>query len=449
MRKTTRRRFIRSSLGSAAALAGCAAADKAGRRRPVAPAPRLGPNETIRAALIGSGGMGRGDMLTFLPNKDVEFPVICDVDHRMIAKGVKALENARGKGPEVVKDWRRIMDRSDIHVCLVATPDHWHALPTIRACQSGKDVYVEKPLATSIGEGRSMLEAARKYDRVVQMGTQWRSAAHWREAVQYVQSGKLGKIRLVRCWAYLAWVHSVGKPADGPVPEGVDYDMWLGPAPERPFNRARFHFSFRWFWDYAGGLMTDWGVHLLNIALWAMGPRMPQRVTSTGGKYVFDDISDTPDTQHALYDYGDYTLVWEHQMEGGHGCEGREHGVAFHGSEGTLIVDTGGWEVIPAARDQRVKTDKKPLPAEKHEKTGSDGRPEHVRNFLDCVRSRQQPVENVAVGHFVSTAAHLGNLALRTGQAIQWDEKNERAVGDNVPDELLTKPYRSPWKLEV
>ena len=447
MNETTRRTFIRTSLGSVAALTGCAATS----RKPAAlPPPKLGPNETIRAALIGSGGMGRGDMMAFLANKDVEFVAICDVDDAMIADGVKAYENARGKRPEAVKDWRSIMDRNDIHVCLVATPDHWHALPTIHACQAGKDVYVEKPLATSIGEGQAMLDAARKHSRVVQMGTQWRSGDHFAQAIDYVKSGKLGKIRMVRCWAYLAWVHSVGNPPDQPkAPDGVDYDMWLGPAPLRPFNPARFHFDFRWFWDYAGGLMTDWGVHLLNIALWGMGPKMPLAVSSTGGKYIFDDISDTPDTQHALYDYGDWTLVWEHQIEGGNGCQGHEHGVAFHGTEGMLWVGCPGWEVTPAAQDHKGGNKKPRPPAEKHRNKGGHGRPEHVRNFLDCVRSRKQPVENVEIGHFVSTAAHLGNLALRTGQAIQWDHEKGRARGNNVPDELITAPYRKPWKLEV
>ena len=451
MNKLTRRRFMQASVVSVGVAGAAGAAARAAGPLSVltglAPA-RLGANEKIRAALIGSGGMGRGDMMTFLPNKEVDFIVICDVDDKMLAEGVKALKQARDTTPETVKDFRRIMDRKDIDICVVGTPDHWHALPTIHACRANKDVYVEKPLATSIGEGRAMLDAARKYKRIVQMGTQWRSSEHWGEAVQYVQSGKLGRIRLVRCWAYLAWVHSVGKPADEPAPAGVDYDLWLGPAPQRPFNPARFHFSFRWFWDYAGGLMTDWGVHLLNIALWAMGPRMPERVVSTGGKYAFDDISDTPDTQYALYDYGNYTLVWEHQMEGGHGADGREHGVAFHGSEGTLIVDTGGWEVTPAAKDKKTAAEKPALPAEKHPSKG-DGRPAHVRNFLDCVRSRKQPVENLELGHFVSTAAHLGNLALRTGQAIKWDHDKQQVVGREVPAEFITRPYRSPWKLEV
>ncbi len=439
---------MQRSLGSAGALAGYAATERAAARSLPAATSRQGANERIRVALVGAGGMGRGDLKTFLLNKDVECPIICDVDDGMIAKTVEMLHHAGAKPPEVVKDWRRVMDRQDVHACLVATPDHWHALPTIHACQAGKDVYVEKPLATSIGEGRAMLNAARRHDRVVQMGTQWRSAPHWREAIRYVQSGKLGKIRLVRCWAYLTWVHSVGKPKDQPVPKGVDYDMWLGPAPKRPFNPARFHFTFRWFWDYAGGLMTDWGVHLINIALGAMQAKMPDRVGSSGGKYIYDDISDTPDTQHALYDFPGFTLVWEHQMSGGHGCEGREHGVAFHGTEAILIVDTGGWEVVPEKKDRSRKREKDLLPIEKHPGRGN-GRPEHVRNFLDCVRSRQRPTEDIEIGHAASTVAHLGNVALRSKRSIRWDAQNERVLGEDDLEELVTKSYREPWRLPL
>ncbi|KPK71246.1 MAG: oxidoreductase [Acidithiobacillales bacterium SM23_46] len=396
-------------------------------------------NERIRVALIGSGGMGRGDVLTFLKYDDVECPLICDVDDAQLKKVADAIEKTSGKRPETVKDFRRIIDRKDIDVCLVATPDHWHALPTIYACQAGKDVYVEKPLATSIGEGRAMVEAARRYDRIVQMGTQWRSGRHYQQAIEYVHSGSLGEIRMVRCWAYLTWVYGVGKPKDGEAPRGVDYDMWLGPAPTRPFNRARFHFSFRWFWDYAGGLMTDWGVHLINLALWGMKVQAPTRVSSSGGKYVWDDISETPDTQVAVFDYPGFTMIWEHQATGGHGAEGREHGVAFHGTEGTLILDSGGWEVVP-------EEGKKKLKAEKHAGAG-DGRPEHVRNFLDCVRSRERPVEDVGFGHLVSTTAHLGNIALLSKRSIQWDAENERILGDKKASRLVTAPYRAPWKL--
>ena len=404
---------------------------------------RAAPSDRIRIGLIGCGGMGRGDLAAFLANPDVDCPLICDLDDAQIARTIPVLEKLRNQRPDTVKDFRRVIERKDIDVCVVATPDHWHALPTVYACQAGKDVYVEKPLATSIAEGRAMLEAAKRHRRVVQMGTQWRSGAHYREAVEFVQSGKLGKIRQVRAWAYLDWVGGIGHPADREPPAGVDYDMWLGPAPQRPFNPNRFHFNFRWFWDYAGGLMTDWGVHLLNLALWAMGPEPPRTVTSSGGKYVVDDNSETPDSQIAVYDFPAYTLIWEHQMLGGLGLGGRPHGLSFSGSEGTLILDARGWEVTPEAK-KSLGTFKRTINPE--DRT-ADGRPAHIRNFLDCVRSRQAPVTNLEVGHFVSTVSHLGNLALRTGSKIVWDARQERVVGEPKADPLVARAYRKPWSL--
>jgi predicted dehydrogenase len=363
------------------------------------------------------------------------------VDDAMIGETINLVRKNRGNTPEYVKDFRKIMDRKDVDACIVGTPDHWHALPTIHACQAGKDVYVEKPLATSIGEGRAMVDAVRKYDRVVQMGTQWRLSRHWGEAVDYVHSGKLGKIRLVRCWAALAWVKSVGKVADSPVPRGVDYDMWLGPAAKRPFNKARFHFDFRWFWDYAGGLMTDWGVHLLNIAMWAMKVKTPVQVSSTGGKFAWDDMIETPDTQCTIYDFKDFGLIWEHQMGTGHGAEGREHGVAFYGTNGTLVVDNSanGWEVIPEP--------KKGLEPVKKPKKKRDSQVRLANDFLDCMRTRKRPAEDVELGHQVSTVAHLGNIALVSKRVIRWDPVKERVIGATDLDELITKSYRAPWKL--
>ncbi len=439
----TRRGFLNKSLASVGTLgAAGSAARAAGPWTALAASSSavLGANEKIRVALIGCGGMGRGDLLTFLKYDDVDCPLICDVDDAQIGEAAKAVEEARGARPEAVKDFRAIMDRKDIDACLVATPDHWHALPTIHACQAGKDVYVEKPLATSIGEGRAMLDAARKHKRVVQMGTQWRSAPHFGEAVEYVKSGKLGRIRQVRCWAYLTWAGDAGNTPDGPPPAGVDYDTWLGPAPERPFNPARFHFKFRWFWDYAGGLMTDWGVHLLNIAMWAMDAKPPRRVACVGGKYkLVDDLSETPDTQIASYAFDDFNLTWEHQARGGHGCEGREHGVMFYGTDEIVIIDVKGWEV--------ASPHKHGCEPEQRHKGGSDGRPEHVRNFLDCMRSRRPTVEDVEIGHRVSTVAHLGNVALRTGKTITWDADRERVVGDDDANRWLTRDYRKPWSL--
>ncbi len=433
MRTISRRGFLGQTLAGAG-VCGVAARPLAGVATGV-----LGANEKIRVALVGSGGMGRGDMRTFLKFKHVDCPVVCDVDDAMIAKGMADVEKARGKRPESVKDFRRVMDRKDIDAVLVGTPDHWHALPTIHACQAGKDVYVEKPLATSIVEGRAMLEAARKHDRVVQMGTQWRSGKHYADAIEFVRSGKLGKVRQIRCWAYLNWAGDAGTTKDAPVPEGVDYDMWLGPAPKRPFNPARFHFKWRWFWDYAGGLMTDWGVHLINLAMWAMGPQHPTRVCCVGGKYkLIDDLSETPDTQCATYEFPDFVMIWEHQTRGDVGPGGREHGVAFWGNEGKLILDTRGWEIQPAKGSK--------LEAQKHKGTG-DPRAAHVQNFLDCMRTRKRPVTDIEVGHRVTTIAHLGNVALRSGQAIRWDGKRQRVIGNEQLNKWLSKPYRAPWTL--
>ncbi len=443
MDRMNRRQFLTHSAVTVSALGtGASMANSASNvsRRTMLSTGVLGANERIRVALVGSGGMGRGNIRTFLQHKDTVCPLVCDVDDAQIARGIKEVEKARKKKPESVKDFRRVMDRKDIDAVCVATPDHWHALPTIHACQAAKDVYVEKPLATSVAEGRAMVKAARKHDRVVQMGTQWRSGKHFADAAAFVRSGTIGTLRQIRCWAYLTWAGDAGNTPDGPVPEGVDYDMWLGPAPKRPFNPARFHFKWRWFWDYAGGLMTDWGVHLINLAMWAAPEAHPKRVCCTGGKFkLVDDLSETPDTQCATYEFDDFQLIWEHHTRGGTGPEGREHGVAWWGNEGKVVLDRHGWEVIPA-KDSKLEP-------QKHKASG-DPRVAHIRNFLDCMRSRERPVEDVELGHRISTIAHLGNVALRSGRSIPWDAEKEQVVGDAELNRWLTKPYRAPWTLE-
>jgi predicted dehydrogenase len=396
-------------------------------------------SEKIRVGLIGCGGMGKGDLETFLLNDEVECPVICDVDDAQFAKIVPLVEEKRGKKPETVKDFRRILDRKDIDVVLIATPDHWHALPTVLACQAGKDIYVEKPLATTIAEGRAMVEAARKHDRIVQMGAQRRSSPRYAEAVEFVRSGKLGKVGLVRAWACLDWIQPIGNPPDCNPPAGVDYDMWLGPAEKRPFNPNRFHFNFRWFWNHAGGLMTDWGVHLLQVLLWGMGSEPPKSVLSSGGKYVLDDNSETPDTQITIYEFPSYTMVWEHRVGIGIGLYNRPWGMAFIGTEGTLVINDNGCEILREPTKDSLEAKKFPA--------GTDPRPAHVRNLLDCVKSRKQPVENLEVGHHISTVAHLGNIALRSGRKIAWNHEKEQIVNDSEANKLVTTKYREPWKL--
>lgn len=425
-RQWTRRAFS-ASLASAAWAAGAQ------------PAP---PSDRVRIGLIGCGGISVADSNAFLAHKECEITAICDVDDAMIAKTLKRLDDLGRKRPDPAKDFRRVIERKDIDVILNCTPDHWHALPTVMAFEAGKDVYVEKPLATTLWEGRVMRDAARRHNRIAQMGTQWRSGTHWSEAVEMVRSGKIGKVRQVRCFAYLDWVTDCGNPPDEPVPPGVDYDMWLGPAPKRPFNRNRFHFNFRWFWDYAGGLMTDWGVHLVNIALWAMGPEWPKSVAASGGKYVLQDNTETPDTQIAVYDFPSYTLIWEHSVQCGLGPDRREHAVVFTGADATLIVDNNGWEVVAEPKKrERVVEMRRRAPA------GDNARAAHARNFLDCVKSRQQLVENLDVGHHVSAVAALGNIALRSKSRIEWDAASERVAGNEAANALLKREYRAPWKL--
>lgn len=430
---TTRRQFLRSSaLAAGATIYGGLQVSRGwGQTVPA--------SEKIRVGIIGSGGMGRGDLATFFMNPEVECPIVCDIDSKNIAEGVKLVEDKRGKRPDTTKEFQAVIDRKDVDVVLVATPDHWHAIPTVLACQAGKDVYVEKPLATSVREGRAMLTAMEKHQRVVQMGTQWRSGKHFAEAVAYVQSGKLGKVSLVRGWAYHDWLPACPKKPNGPVPEGVDYERWLGPAPKHEFNPNRFHFNFRWFWDYAGGLMTDWGVHLINVMLWAMGPQPPKSVMSSGGNLNADEAWETPDAQIAVYEFPDYMLVWEHKNGVGIGLNSRPWGISFTGSNATLFLTDAGFEV----QTERRKGGEEPL---KFPGSG-DARPAHVRNFLDCVKSRAQPVENLHVGHHVSTVAHLGNVAYRAGRKIYWDHTKERILDDPKADALVGVQYRKPWKL--
>ncbi len=433
MKQITRRSFLhQSSLAAASApLLGGLVFSGSGRA--------VAASDQVRVGLIGAGGMGRGDLATFFLNPEVQCAVVCDVDDKQIAEGVALVEDKRGKKPDTVKDFRRVLDRKDVDVVLIATPDHWHAIPTVLGCQAGKDIYVEKPLATTIAEGRAMIEASKRHNRIVQMGAHRRSSPTYASAVEFVRSGKLGKVGLVRAWAYLDWIKPIGTPPNGPVPAGVDYDMWLGPAPKRDFNPNRFHFNFRWFWDYAGGLMTDWGVHLIQVLLWGMGSEPPRSVMSSGGKYVLQDNSETPDTQITVYEFPSYTLVWEHKVGVGLGLNNRPWGMSFTGTEGTLVINDNGCEIIREPSKDSLEAKKFP--------GGADPRPAHVRNFLDCVKSRQQPVENLEVGHHISTVAHLGNIALRTGRKIVWDHAKELAVNDPGANRLVHPTYRKPWTL--
>ena len=293
-----------------------------------------------------------------------------------------------------------------------------------------------------------MVEAARKHDRVVQMGTQQRSAPHYTEAVEFVKSGQLGKVRLVRAWAYLDWKGELPPVADSEPPSTVDYDLWLGPARKRPFNKNRFHFSFRWYWDYSGGLMTDWGAHMIDIANWGMGIKAPNSAVSVGGKFGYpNDAMETPDTQQVIWAFPEFTMIWEHMLGAGRGPEAREHGVAFHGNNGVLVIDRAGWEVYPETdRIDKARVNK--FPGVPRRGAGNQNyHLTHVQNFIDCMRTRKRPNSDVEIGHNSMIACHLGNMSQRLGRQIKWDVESEKVMGDPEAQAFVSREYRAPWKL--
>jgi len=398
----------------------------------------LGAGERVVLALIGARNQGRNDALSAI-KAGAHFKTLCDVDDAVLGKVSAELARAQGKAPQPEKDFRRVLEDKDIDAVLIATPDHWHAIPTILACQAGKDVYIEKPLSQTIQEGRLMRDAARKYNRVVQVGTQRRSGEHFKTAVEYAASGKLGKICMIRAWMHQVR-RSIGRPPDEPPPPGVDYDMWLGPAPQRPFNRNRFHYNWRFFWDYGNSELGNQGVHMLDVAMWAIAALrglqncLPRRVSGQAGIYWLDDAKEVPDTQITTYDYGDFLLVWELQsFQSGHPLEGADAGTAFYGTDGVLVVDGRGWKVYgpkgepgpsaPATRDS------------------------HAANFLECVKSRRRPNADVEIGRLSTTLCHLGNIATRLGREVRFDPATESFPGDKEANAWLSKPYRKPWTL--
>ncbi len=438
MTNYSRREFLET--GSAAlvgaGLAGVPAARAQDRPDAVAPSDRL------RFGVIGVNGMGWANLQAHQKLPGVDCIALCDVDRNVLDRRAAELEEMTGTRPELYADYRRLLDNDDIDFVVVATPDHWHCLQTVHALEAGKHVYVEKPLANSIGECLVMVDAAKRYDRVVQVGQWQRSAPHWEDAIDYVRSGQLGTIRAVKTWAYQGWMEPIPPKPDGPVPEGVDYDLWLGPAPKRPFNPNRFHFNFRWFWDYAGGLMTDWGVHLIDFGLYGMDVTTPRAVTATGGKFGYpDDASETPDTQQALYAFDDFTLIWEHATGIDGGPYERNHGVAFIGNNGTLVVDRGGWEVRPETDDGRYRLDAIPP------RQGGGGLDAHAENFVAAIKGEATP--NCPVDAAANTAinAHLGNIALQLGRRVAWDADARRFVDDPEADDRIWPTYRAPWTL--
>jgi predicted dehydrogenase len=399
------------------------------------------PSDRLSFGVIGVNGMGWHNMGALQKIEGVECVALCDVDRNLLEKRAGELEDRTGRSPTLYDDYRQMLEDDSLDLVVIATPDHWHCLQMVHACQAGKDVYIEKPLGRTIAECDVMRRVAEKTGRVVQVGQWQRSSEHWQNAVEYLQSGTLGTIRHAKAWTY-GWGNRLPKKPNQDPPEGVDYDMWLGPAPDRPFNPNRFHVTFRWHWDYAGGLMTDWGVHLIDYVLKGLDLKNPQSVASMGGKYGYpSDAKETPDTQQALYEFDGLNMLWEHAAGISNGPYDRNHGVAFIGNKGTLVIDRNGWEVIPEVEDGQYKTEALPP------RDGESGLDAHARNFVASIRGNETPNAPVEAAADTAVNAHLGNIAVRLGRDVEWDAEKRAFVDDAGANDLLRPSYRDPWTI--
>ena len=407
-----------------------------------------GANDKIQAAFIGMGKMGRGNLGHAMKQENLVPVAVCDVFPRNLDWAVAmANKNPHGAKVRAVRDFREIIADKSIDFVNISTPDHWHAYMTVEACKAGKDVYVEKPICVTVEEGQLMVKAARKYNRVVQAGTMQRSQPHYQELTRRIREGLIGDVTFVRTgnYGYMP-PEGIGAPPDSDPPAGLDWDLWLGPAPKRPFNANRFGvdptdkaFShFRWFWDYAGGMMTDWGIHLLDIVQMAFDETMPTVVTALGQKRYLTDNRETPDTLEAVYEYPKFIATYENRY--GNNASPFPYGnTAFHGSKGTLYCDRSGFKVIPIKGSGLE---------EMYVKSTGGGNDAHWKNFLDCVKSRQKPISDIEICHKSTTTCLLANVALRSKLRLDWDPATEKLVQSDAR-KYLSREARKPWKIVV
>lgn len=436
-----RRNFLMNSLKAGLGmvyLAGTPMEVLAGYRKAVA------ANDKIGVGLIGCKGMGWANLTSMLKIPEVQCVALCDVDENVLQQRLADLAKINLR-PDTYLDHQKMLERKDMDVVIIATPDHWHCLQMVDACAAGKDVYVEKPACNYIGEAALMVKAAERYGRMVQVNQWQRSQQHFKDAMAYVQSGKLGTIAQCKTWMFNG--HEILRPApDEAVPTGVHYDRWLGPAPKQAFNKNRFHYNFRWYWNYAGGLMTDWGVHLIDMVLLGMDAVKPRQVMSMGGHIAFpDDARQTPDTQTAIFDYGSFQLSWEHTMGRQYGLYGMGHGIGFVGNKGTLLLNRGGWEVRPEMGPNRTPL----LEAVPWQKQTDNGLDLHTANFVDCVKSRQAEKLNcpIQAGAKVAEHCHMGNVALRTGGLVRLRPTEGIAFEEAAANDLIMPTYHNGYKL--
>ncbi len=428
---TSRRGFLKSvSAGLALGLSASNCRALAG----------VAPSDTIQMGFIGVGSMGMERLKEFMNHEDVRVAAVCDVDESHLSEALAEVDKEQGRKPAAFSDFRRLLEMKELDAAAVVTPDHWHALPTVQAFKAGKDVFVEKPLSYSIGEGRTMVRAARAHNRISQMGNHIHNdLPNYRRVVELIRSEMLGKITRVTCWKTSPAETDLNHPADGTPPAGFDYDFWLGPAPKRPYNPNRSHRTYRYFWDYSGGIFIDFWCHISDVAFWALDLKAPGSVAAVGGRFFWQDNTETPDTLDLIHEFPGVDLIWTLSPMG---LPGFEHmgsiGCVFQGTDATLVTNYSHHELYMDGR--------KLLNLVRPEPSIADS-PGHVREFLNSIKSREITTCDIEYGHQLTKAGLLGNMAFRLGRKLAWDDARERVVGDSRANRMTTRRYRKPWKL--
>lgn len=416
----------------------------------------LGANDRVRVGLIGCGGRGRYVARLMREASNVAFPAVADV----YDENARQAREWAGADAKQFRDFRRLLELKDIDAVLIATPDHWHAIACVLACEAGKDVYVEKPVALTVREGRAMVNAARKYRRIVQVGTQHRSAPHFQKIARMIQEGAIGKVNFIRVWNYLNLSpNGIGRKPAQPVPPGLDWDMYLGPSPKVDFNPNRFLRTYRYFFDYSGGFITDFGNHRLDTMQQIMGVTAPHTISASGGRFVLQDDGDVPDLLTVTYEYDGFVVTYEGNNLNSHGVGGRTpghryynsrgewdqpNGIAFYGTDGTIFAERIGWETFPEPETPLRKPARK---LERMWENVEEPTKAHAANFIDCVRSRKMPNADIEIGHRSTTVCLLGNIAWKTGKKLKWDAAKEDFLEAPEASALLTRTLRKPWDL--
>lgn len=459
MQKTTRRNFLKNSTVAAASVTlGLNAIGT-----PLISSAR-GANEKIRVGFIGVGNRGTQLLNGFLKQDDIEVAALCDVYEPYLARDYskvdqKLKDSLGARIPKMTeklnrnvaryKDFRRLLDRKDIDAVVVATPDHWHAVQTIMACQAGKDVYVEKPLSITIFEGRKMVEAAKRHNRVIQVGLHRRSSKSYMQIAENIQTGKIGKVTVARAYRISnMYPNGIGQFPDTAPPEGLDWDMWLGPRPKRPYKNNISLYKFRWLQIYSSQ-MANWGVHYCDAMRWVLSEKAPVSISAHGGRFALDDDRTIPDTMEVIFEMPSGSLLIFGQYEANGGPALIEGEVEFRGTLGNLYAGTSGeagYKIVPskAGQFQESGSDIEPFEGKRID---GDLTVQHIRNFLDCMKSRKQTNCDMETGHRSTTFAHLANIALATKSRIEWDPKKERAINNRNANNLLHYEYRKPWTL--